>query len=103
MKTFAEARDFVDNPLFTQLRTRALQSLDLSLIDAPVKDIVTDFAKLTCCYPFNSAVHIGFGIGRSIPLLFKSNRHNSCSRTMQEWNISKPWSFRRSETIFSTL
>ncbi|MGD8553950.1 MAG: hypothetical protein PVJ32_00805 [Anaerolineales bacterium] len=50
METFTEARDFVDNPLFAEQRTQSLQSLDLSAIDAPIRDIVADFAKLSYCY-----------------------------------------------------
>jgi hypothetical protein len=50
METFTEARDFVDNPLFAEQRSRSLQSLDQSEIDAPVRDIVADFAKLSYCY-----------------------------------------------------
>jgi hypothetical protein len=50
VETFTEARDFVDNPFFTEQRRQSVQSLDLSAIDAPVRDIVVDFAKLSYCY-----------------------------------------------------
>jgi hypothetical protein len=50
METFTQARDFVDNPLFAEQRTQTLRSLDQSEIDAPVRDIVADFAKLSYCY-----------------------------------------------------
>jgi hypothetical protein len=50
METFTEARAFVDNPQFADQRERSLQSLELSRIDTPVVDIVTELAKLSYCF-----------------------------------------------------
>ena len=50
METLTKPRPFVDNPHFAGQRLQSLQSLDLAAIDAPVVDIVVDFAKLSYCY-----------------------------------------------------
>jgi hypothetical protein len=56
METFTAAREFVAHPRYAEDRRAALAALDLATIDAPLVDLVSDFAALPhaftlqCCY-----------------------------------------------------
>jgi hypothetical protein len=77
VETFTEPRAFVDNPLFAEQRRQSVQSLDLSAIDAPVVDIVVDFAKLSYC--FTQQICIGHFLydGQTDPHNLDPLPHNS--------------------------
>jgi len=56
METFAPARRFVENATYGRDRDRALATLDIGDIDAPIRSLVLDFRRfshcftLQCCY-----------------------------------------------------
>ncbi len=54
MKTFSEPRQFVDHPRYEVERRRALKSLSLESIDAPIREVVEGFARLSCCFTLQS-------------------------------------------------
>lgn len=54
MQTFAQSREFVDNPQYERDRERELASLALEYIDAPIREVVVGFAKLPYCFTLQS-------------------------------------------------
>ncbi len=54
METFAEPRQFVDNPRYEVERQRALKSLSVVSIDAPIRELVEGFARLSYCFTIQS-------------------------------------------------
>jgi hypothetical protein len=50
LETFAEPREFIENPGYSQDRREALAALDLGCIDKPVVDIIAGFAALPHCF-----------------------------------------------------
>ena len=54
METFTGPRDFVENHQYQQQREEALSGLDLTIIDAPIVDIVRHFARLPHCFTLQS-------------------------------------------------
>jgi hypothetical protein len=50
METFSEARQFVNHPDYQRDRKKALSGFRFRDIDAPIRDIVRDFAKLPHCF-----------------------------------------------------
>jgi hypothetical protein len=54
METFAQPRQFVDNPRYERDREVALAKLDLESIDPPIRGIVAGFAELPYCYTLQS-------------------------------------------------
>jgi len=54
VETFTEAREFMENPRYSNDRKSTLAALDLRSIDEPITDIVTGFAALSHCFPLQS-------------------------------------------------
>jgi hypothetical protein len=54
METFTKPRKLVNNPRFELERERALKSLSLESIDAPIRDIVEGFAIMPYCFTLQS-------------------------------------------------
>ena len=54
METLARAREMVDSPHYLPQRRVALESLDLRSIDAPIVDLIADFATLSHCFTLQS-------------------------------------------------
>ena len=54
METFAELKDFVENPHFCEQRQRSVSSLDLATIDSPIVDLIEGFSKLPYCFTLQS-------------------------------------------------
>jgi hypothetical protein len=54
METFAQSRQFVDNPRYERERNLALAGLDLESIDAPIREIVAGLARLPYCFTLQS-------------------------------------------------
>jgi hypothetical protein len=54
METFAQSRQFVDNPRYERERNHVLSSLALENIDAPIHEIVQGFARLPYCFTLQS-------------------------------------------------
>ena len=54
METFVEAKPFVKNPDYERQRQSYLTTLDLSIIDKPIVDIVAAFSELPYCYTLQS-------------------------------------------------
>ncbi len=50
METFTEARTLVRNDGYAAARQAALETLDLSAVDAPIRDIVEAFRPLPHCF-----------------------------------------------------
>jgi len=50
METFSKAREFVDHPKYVIDRKKALSGFRSRDIDAPIRDIVKDFARLPHCF-----------------------------------------------------
>jgi hypothetical protein len=50
METFSAPRELLENPDYTAQREQSLRSLDLSAIDAPIKELIHSFAKLSYCF-----------------------------------------------------
>jgi hypothetical protein len=63
METFAQPRQFVDNPRYERDRQVVLANLVLENIDAPIREIVAGFAGLPHCFTLQSCyghfVHAG--------------------------------------------
>ena len=54
METFTTLKDFVDNPDFHDQRQKYVGELDLNTIDAPIVEIVRDFARLPYSFTLQS-------------------------------------------------
>lgn len=54
METFTVIKDFVDNPHFYEQRRKSLNELDLTMIDAPIVEIIKGFSKLPYCFTLQS-------------------------------------------------
>lgn len=54
METFAQPRQFVDNPRFEYDRELVLANLSVENIDAPIREIVAGFAGLPYCFTIQS-------------------------------------------------
>ena len=54
MKTFTKLKAFVDDPHYYEKREESLCKLQISTIDAPIVEIIKDFAKLTYCFTLQS-------------------------------------------------
>jgi len=54
LETFADLKDFVDNPRFHDRRRESLVGLDLSTIDLPIAGLIRDLAGLPCCFTLQS-------------------------------------------------
>jgi hypothetical protein len=54
METFAQPRQFVDNPRFVRERDQALSRLALEEIDAPIREIIAGLAELPYCFTLQS-------------------------------------------------
>jgi hypothetical protein len=54
METFTKPKPFVDNPLYGKQKDESLASLDINTIDAPIVEIIRDFAKLPHCFTLQS-------------------------------------------------
>ncbi len=54
METFARPREFVHDPRYEVERERAIRSLSLENIDAPIRDAVTGLAQLPYCFTLQS-------------------------------------------------
>ena len=54
METFAPPRRFVDHPHYEADRKRALKTLVIDEIDAPIRDIVAGFSRLPYCFTLQS-------------------------------------------------
>ncbi len=54
METFTKPRQFVGDPQFDAERKRTLGTLTLDKIDAPIRDLITGFAKLPYCFTLQS-------------------------------------------------
>ena len=68
METFVAPRPLVDNPDFASKRRANLSSLDLSVIDKPIVDVVEGFSRLPYCFTLQSCYgHFVYG---------KKGKHN---------------------------
>ena len=54
METFAEAREMVPDPSFSEERNRILQSLPWEEIDPPIRGVVQGFGAPPCAFPLQS-------------------------------------------------
>jgi hypothetical protein len=54
METFADAREFVENPRYQRDREVVLEKLALENIDGPIRNIVAGFAELPYCFSLQS-------------------------------------------------
>lgn len=54
METFTECKPLVDNPLYEEQRKEAIGQLDLGTIDAPIVDMIRNFAELPYCFTLQS-------------------------------------------------
>ena len=54
MKTFTKLKAFVDDPHYYEKREESLCKLQISTIDAPIVEIIKDFAKLPYCFTLQS-------------------------------------------------
>ncbi len=54
METFTEEKNFVENPRFADERRKSLKLLHINAIDAPIRDIISGFAALSCCFTLQS-------------------------------------------------
>jgi hypothetical protein len=54
LETFTALKDLVDDPHYHEQRQKALNSLDLKTIDAPILEIVSGFSKLPYCFTLQS-------------------------------------------------
>ena len=50
METFSEPKKLVENPHYSGQREQSLRSLDLETIDAPIREVIRSFAKLSYCF-----------------------------------------------------
>ena len=62
METYVESKEFVDNPSYDRQRKKYLRSLDMSIIDAPILEIVRGFTRLPYCFTLQSCCgHFVYG------------------------------------------
>lgn len=54
METFAQSREFVENPRFRRDRERILAYLALQDIDSPIRKLVADMSALPFCFSIQS-------------------------------------------------
>lgn len=54
METFAELKNFVDNPHYHKQRQKALNELDIDTIDKPIIDLIKYFAMFPYCFTLQS-------------------------------------------------
>lgn len=54
VETWAESREFVDNPHYHEQRQESSSRLDISTIDAPIVEIIAGFAELPHCFTLQS-------------------------------------------------
>jgi hypothetical protein len=54
MKTFTKLKAFVDDPHYYEKREESLCKLQICTIDAPIVEIIKDFAKLPYCFTLQS-------------------------------------------------
>ena len=54
MKTFTEAKPFVENPRYQEKREEALSRLNFHIIDAPIVDIIEGYATIPHCFSLQS-------------------------------------------------
>jgi len=54
MKTFTKLKAFVDDPHYYEKREESLRKLQICTIDAPIVEIIKDFAKLPYCFTLQS-------------------------------------------------
>jgi hypothetical protein len=54
VETFTGLKEIVANPDYLQQRNLAIQQLDIASIDAPIKDIIENIAKLSFCFTLQS-------------------------------------------------
>ena len=63
METYTPAKPFVDDPDYHTRRNRAIQGLDLNIIDPPIADIIQVLAEVSYCFTLQSCyghfVHAG--------------------------------------------
>lgn len=50
METYCDFKPFVDNPGFKKQREKALKKIDFGMIDAPILELIKDFAGLSYCF-----------------------------------------------------
>jgi len=54
METFVEPKPFVENPDYNNQRQSYLTTLNLSIIDTPIVDIVQAFSEMPYCFTLQS-------------------------------------------------
>jgi len=54
METFTQSKPLVSNPLYQEQRAESLCRLDINTIDAPIIEIIRDFAELPYCFTLQS-------------------------------------------------
>jgi hypothetical protein len=54
METFTESKPFVKNPDFHSQRQAYLSTFDINVIDKPIVDIISGFAKPPYCFTLQS-------------------------------------------------
>ena len=78
METFSTPKELVENPDYAGQREHALQGLDLSAIDIPMKEIIRSFTgNSPTVSPCNAVMGIFYMSGRKIgtissPCLFQA-------------------------------
>lgn len=50
METFTGAKPLVDHPSFLEDRRKSIAGLVLNGIDAPLRDLIDAFSRMTCCF-----------------------------------------------------
>jgi hypothetical protein len=67
LETFTELKGFVDNPNYHEQRKQSLAKLDMDTIDAPIVDIVSNFANLSHCFTLQSCYgHFLYGLQKDL-------------------------------------
>jgi hypothetical protein len=62
VETYVESKEFVDNPDYDRQRQKALRSLDMGIIDAPIVEIIRGFTRLPYCFTLQSCCgHFVYG------------------------------------------
>ena len=83
MKTFTKLKAFVDDPHYYEKREESLRKLQICTIDAPIVEIIKDFAKLPYCFTLQSCyghfIHKGQENPKNIEPLSLSNFDKSSS------------------------
>jgi hypothetical protein len=54
METYVASKSFVEDPDYEIARTKALNDLDLAVIDTPILDIIDDFSRIPHCFTMQS-------------------------------------------------